>query len=89
MSKVRQKIIFHGNVQGVGFRFRAKYLAQSLGLTGWVKNQYDGTVLMEVQGRSQMIDELLIGLRRGEYISIEWIDMADIPTQSEYYFYAE
>ena len=89
MSEVRKKIIFHGDVQGVGFRFRAKYLAQSLGLTGWVKNQYDGTVLMEVQGRSQMIDELLIGLRRGEYISIEWIDMTDIPTQSEYYFYAE
>ena len=89
VSKVRKRIIFHGNVQGVGFRFRAKYLAQSLGLTGWVKNQYDGTVLMEVQGRSNMIDELLIGLRRGNYISIEWMDTKEIPTQSEFCFYAE
>ena len=89
LDAVRKRIIFHGRVQGVGFRFRARYLAQSLGLTGWVKNQYDGTVLMEVQGRSHMIDELLIGLRKGDYIDIEWIDMEEISTESEFCFHAE
>ena len=44
MAEVRKRIIFHGRVQGVGFRFTAKHLANSLGLTGWVQNEYDGTV---------------------------------------------
>ena len=51
MAEIRQRIVFHGRVQGVGFRYTAKYLAQSLGLTGWVENEFDGTVVMEIQGR--------------------------------------
>ena len=51
MSEVRKHIVFYGRVQGVGFRYTAKYLARSLELTGWVKNDWDGTVTMEVQGR--------------------------------------
>ena len=47
MSEVRKHMIFHGRVQGVGFRYTAKYLARSMNLTGWVKNEYDGTVVME------------------------------------------
>lgn len=41
MADVRKRIIFRGRVQGVGFRYTAKYLAQSLGLTGWVRNEYE------------------------------------------------
>ena len=55
MAEVRKRIVFYGRVQGVGFRYTAKRLAQSLGLTGWVKNEYDGTVVMEIQGREPMI----------------------------------
>ena len=58
MAEIRKRIVFHGRVQGVGFRFTAKHLANSLGLTGWVQNEYDGTVLMEVQGREPMINSL-------------------------------
>ena len=50
MEKVRKHIIFSGRVQGVGFRYTACYLARPLGLTGWVKNLWDGDVEMEVQG---------------------------------------
>lgn len=34
---IRKEIRFTGNVQGVGFRYRAKYAAEGLGVTGWVK----------------------------------------------------
>lgn len=51
MAEVRKHITFHGRVQGVGFRYTAKYLARSLNLSGWVKNEWDGTVTLEVQGR--------------------------------------
>ena len=38
MAEVRKHIVFHGRVQGVGFRYTAKYLANSLNLVGWVQN---------------------------------------------------
>ena len=62
MAEVRKHIVFHGRVQGVGFRYTAKYLANSLNLVGWVQNEWDGTVTMEVQGREWLINELLKGL---------------------------
>lgn len=83
MSEIRRRIVFHGRVQGVGFRYTAKYLAQSMGLTGWVRNEYDGTVTMEVQGRELLIFKLMEGLNRGMYIEISWIDSEDIPVKEE------
>lgn len=38
MSEIRKRIVFHGRVQEVGFRYTAKYLALNLGLKGWVRN---------------------------------------------------
>ena len=70
-------------VQGVGFRYTAKYLAQSLELTGWVKNEWDGTVTMEVQGREALIHKLLKGLNNGHFISIEWMDTTELPLEEE------
>ena len=58
-DRIRKHIFFYGDVQGVGFRYHAKYGAQGLGLTGWVKNCYDGSVEMEVQGWEADIDKLL------------------------------
>ena len=83
MSEVRKRIVFHGRVQGVGFRYTAKYLAQSMGLTGWVKNEYDGTVLIEVQGREPLIFKLMEGLNNRMYIQIDWIDSKDISVKEE------
>lgn len=57
---VRKHIIFYGRVQGVGFRYYSVYKARALGLTGWVRNLYDGTVEMEVQGKESEIDQLII-----------------------------
>lgn len=87
MAEVRRRMRFHGRVQGVGFRYTAKYLAQSLRLTGWVKNEYDGTVLMEIQGRELLIHELMKGLNRSNFIQIDWIDAEDISLEQESSFY--
>lgn len=83
MAEVRKHIVFHGRVQGVGFRYTAKYLARSLSLTGWVKNEWDGTVTMEIQGRELMVNKLLKGLNRGQFITIEWMDATEIPLEQE------
>ena len=41
---IRKHYYFEGRVQGVGFRYKAMYLARSMQLTGWVRNLYDGRV---------------------------------------------
>ena len=83
MSEIRKHIVFYGRVQGVGFRYTAKYLAQSLELTGWVKNDWEGTVTMQVQGREQLINKLLVGLNNSRFITIDWMDTKEIPLKEE------
>ena len=83
MSEVRKHIVFHGRVQGVGFRYTAKYAASSLDLTGWARNEYDGTVTMEVQGREAMIDKLLVRLNHDRFISIDWMDAEETPLRDD------
>ena len=80
---LRRVVRVHGRVQGVGFRYTAKYLAQSLELTGWVRNEYDGTVTMEVQGREARINKLLVGLNQNRFITIDWVDTKEIPLEEE------
>lgn len=53
--EVRKHIYFSGRVQGVGFRYRATYLAQSRKLTGWVKNLWDDRVEVESRGKRQVL----------------------------------
>ena len=67
----------------MGFRYTAKYLARSMNLTGWVKNEYDGTVVMEVQGSETLIFELMKGLNRNQFIQIDWIDIEEMEPELE------
>ena len=83
MAEVRKHMVFHGRVQGVGFRYTAKSLADSLKLTGWVKNEWNDTVVMEVQGREVLIQKMLESLNRNRFISIEWIDTEEKPLETE------
>lgn len=82
-EKVRKHIFFYGRVQGVGFRYYAVQKANQLGLTGWVKNLYDGSVEMEVEGQEELIDQLIIFLQNRTYIWIERIDAKKFPLQQD------
>lgn len=82
-EKVRKHIFFYGRVQGVGFRYYAVQKANQLGLTGWVKNLYDGSVEMEVEGQEELIDQLIIFLQNRTYIRIERINAKKIPLQQD------
>ncbi|WP_315573286.1 acylphosphatase [Lancefieldella rimae] len=46
---------FCGEVQGVGFRWTSQIVADRVGCTGWVKNEFDGSVSMELQGTDEQI----------------------------------
>jgi len=75
---IRKRIVFKGRVQGVGFRFTAIRYANNLGLTGWVRNMYDGTVLMEVQGEIFRINHLLENLKNDRFIRIDEMEQKNI-----------
>ena len=70
---------FTGSVQGVGFRYRAQYAANGLGVTGWVKNEWDGSVSMEAQGSEEQINEMLKLINQGSYIQIDRMEYYEIP----------
>lgn len=81
MTDIRIRAVFHGRVQGVGFRYTARYAAESLGLTGWVKNDWDGSVLMEAQGQKFLVDKLMVRLNTDRFIRVEWVDREEIPLE--------
>lgn len=78
-AMVRKRFIFTGRVQGVGFRTRAQYAARGMCITGWVKNEWDGSVVMEAQGAEKAIDQMLIMINRSDYICIDSIESENIP----------
>jgi len=59
MEQTAQHIVFSGHVQGVGFRYTARQVAQQYDVTGFVRNQPDGTVEMLLQGPPDQIEACL------------------------------
>jgi acylphosphatase len=58
-------ITVSGRVQGVFFRVSTQREASRLGLSGFVRNEPDGSVYLEVEGAQDIIDKLLTWLRKG------------------------
>ncbi len=79
----RKHIIFYGWVQGVGFRYRARHAAELYGCTGWVHNEYDGSVSMEIQGTEEAIDQVVLAIEAGRYIRIENMTVKTLPVEPE------
>lgn len=80
-AEIRQALSFEGRVQGVGFRYKTFYLAQKYGLTGWVQNEYDGSVSAQIQGQETQIDMVIQALYNDRYIRIDWISRRNIPLE--------
>jgi acylphosphatase len=64
-EKTRLHAVIAGRVQGVGFRAFVERKAANLGLTGWVRNRWDGTVELVAEGDRPILDQFLAALRRG------------------------
>ena len=60
---IRRVVIFQGRVQGVGFRATAADAAKAHPVTGWVRNEPDFSVRLEVQGDPAAVDAVLRDLR--------------------------
>ena len=61
----RMHITVQGQVQGVSFRAEARFAAKNLQLTGWVRNNTDGTVEIVAEGEEDKLKELYRWCQRG------------------------
>ena len=86
---IRKHIVFCGSVQGVGFRWRAVHAAEYYHCTGWCRNNWDGSVVMEIQGTEEDIDQVILAIERGRYVEIQNMDVKTIPVIDERGFRAE
>ncbi len=80
---IRQHIVFSGQVQGVGFRWRARQAAMLYDCTGWCRNDWDGTVTMEIQGSPEAVDRVVRSLESGRFIWIESMDVTPMVPEPE------
>jgi len=62
---IRRRLLVHGRVQGVGFRYSVARAAQTRGLAGWVANRPDGTVEAAFEGEPEAVDALVRFCREG------------------------
>ncbi len=72
-----------GRVQGVFFRADARSRAESLGLSGWIRNEPDGSVAAVFAGEPERVDSMVEWCRRGpagaRVDEVEVTDAADEP----------
>lgn len=68
-QKKNLQITISGRVQGVGFRYSALHKAQQLGIKGFVKNMYDGSVFIEAEADEISMDHFLIWCHKGPSFS--------------------
>ena len=80
---LRKHIAFYGWVQGVGFRYRARHAAQLYGCTGWLRNEWDGSETIEIQGTEEAIDKVIQAIEAGKYVRIDKMESRMIPVDPE------
>ena len=79
---IRKHIVFSGQVQGVGFRWRARQAARLYDCTGWCRNDWDGSATMEIQGQEEAVDKVIESLETGRFIWIHHMDVTEISPET-------
>jgi acylphosphatase len=84
-GKIAKQFVVSGRVQGVGFRFFTERVAHQLGLRGYVKNRWDGTVEVYAIGDAESLLELQRNLAEGPRSAhVTGIEESDEPVRKGY-----
>ena len=77
--KVCKRVLYAGQVQGVGFRYTTRGLAGGYAVTGFVRNLPDGQVELVAEGEAEELDRFLdaLGKEMAEYIAARQV--FDVP----------
>jgi len=85
MAVCAKRIIVHGRVQGVGFRYFVQNVGRQMELAGNVSNAPDSTVDIIVEGEAEKIADFIRQVEKGPSLSrVQRIDVLDIPIQGKY-----
>lgn len=76
-------MVFTGRVQGVGFRYKIAHLANAMGVTGWVRNEYDGSVCAELQGMPVELGAIIQCLGEDRYIVLDCVSRKRISLRDD------
>ena len=69
-----------GKVQGVGFRYHTKQIADELSIKGFVKNMLDGSVYIEAEGEDYLIERFILWCRNGlSWARVDELSISEIP----------
>ncbi|MDU0458211.1 MAG: acylphosphatase [Geobacteraceae bacterium] len=81
----RVRIVVHGLVQGVSFRYHTSRRALELGVAGWVRNLPDGTVEALLEGNDSAVQALLEWCRLGPAAArVDRLDVSREPYTGEF-----
>ncbi len=78
VKKLRAHVLIKGRVQGVFFRAEIRSRAYGLGLTGWVRNRWDGGVEAFFEGEDQKVRKMIAWCHKGppaaavEDVEVKW-----------------
>jgi len=81
---LRYTAIFTGRVQGVFFRATARDLAAGHAVTGWVRNERDGSVKLVVEGEKDDLDRFIDAIKRAKRPNIEAVTIDESPAKGEF-----
>ncbi|TMM02882.1 MAG: acylphosphatase [Actinobacteria bacterium] len=56
---LRRRVVVHGRVQGVGFRYALARAAQTRGVAGWARNRADGSLEAVFEGDADSVESLI------------------------------
>jgi acylphosphatase len=80
---IRRRLIVHGRVQGVGFRWAIARAAESRGVAGWAQNRADGTVEAVLEGEPDAVESLVRLTRDGPRgAHVERVEVAEEEPES-------
>ncbi|MBU5537372.1 MAG: acylphosphatase [Candidatus Aenigmatarchaeota archaeon] len=83
MKRVNAKI--YGIVQNVGFRNFIKKNAEKLGITGWVRNNFDGTVEAVFEGDDNAVSEIIEKCKKGPLLAlVEKVEVREEEPKKEF-----
>lgn len=79
-----RRFVVSGRVQGVGFRYFVLRRAESLGITGWVRNLMGGGVEVRASGTLEQLESLEDLLRKGpRFSNVTNVEKSDIPDEED------
>ncbi len=83
-TPIRLDISFSGRVQGVFFRVTARDIARDHAITGWVRNEPDGSVRCVVEGERGELDRFIAVVRQAMHSNIEDVSIEESNPTGEF-----